>query len=188
MGPPGDDQDEMRLHTESDTAVLLRRALIEDLDPGTTRRHLDAMVAATGTRRGRPTRWLAAAGLAAALGGGALAALPDGLPNGPTSPPAPAEAVERAEAAREAGLAQASADHQQQVLGHASAQGDEASAHGKAVSDLARTTEAEGRDKGQEISELASSKAEDHRKDGEHRPEEIPTGKPDDLPGTGNQP
>ena len=159
----------------------IRGTLITPPSPAAMSRHLAEMSAAAGKSRSRlrPRSVAVAAAFAAVLAGGALAALPEDLPNGPSSPPAPAEAVQRAEEARADGLAQARAGQAASVT----VQGEGSNEHGKAVSELARTTEAEGKEKGQEISALASSKSQEHRQDGEQG-----GGKPDELPGNGNQP
>jgi hypothetical protein len=54
---------------------------------------------------------------------------------------------------------------------------DTANEHGKTVSETARTTDKTGREKGQEVSDAASSKSEAHRKDAEHRSAGNPAGK-----------
>jgi hypothetical protein len=68
--------------------------------------------------------------------------------------------------------------------------------HGQEVSDTARNTEAAGREKGEEVSEVATTNSQEVRQDEQHRPAENPAGinpgagadsggKPDQTPETG---
>jgi hypothetical protein len=52
--------------------------------------------------------------------------------------------------------------------------GTDANEHGKTVSDTARTTDKTGREKGEEVSGVASTKSTEHRRDAEHRPSDVP--------------
>jgi hypothetical protein len=150
----------------------LRQALREDPAPEVARTHLTAMLAAaeeSGLTRSRRSimpvltrRRLGGLALAATLvlGGGLAAAL--------TPPELPEQAAEEAH----------------EAVGQGPDVAEEASAHGKAVSELAQDPTLEGCEKGQAVAALASSKADDHRQDDANRTD--PCAQADDTEGAQN--
>lgn len=139
--------------------VDLRQALREDPAPEVARTHLAAVLAAaeeSGLTRSRRSimpvltrRRMGGLALAATLvlGGGLAAALPP--------PELPEQAAQEAH----------------EAVGQGPDVAEDASAHGKAVSELAQDPTLEGCEKGQAVAALASSKAGDHRQDGADRPD-----------------
>ena len=51
--------------------------------------------------------------------------------------------------------------------------GADANEHGKTVEDTARNTDKTGREKGEEVSGVASTKSTEHRKDAENKPSDV---------------
>ncbi|HEX2026161.1 MAG TPA: hypothetical protein VHH92_07175 [Actinomycetota bacterium] len=131
----------------------LRRALREEPSPEVARAHVEAMLAASAARserrstmRGVTTRRIGGVALAAVLTlGGTLAAAV-------TLPP------------------QAD-DEAREAVGQGSEVAAEASAHGKAVREVAQDPSLEGCEKGQAVAEVASSKAQGEPPEDVERPD-----------------
>ena len=182
MGHPDDYRDEMERLTSQDADDLLsggvprtaaatvaaaavervREELLVAPSPETSRRHLAAMRIAAGSdsldargdeMRKRAKKRAATVALAATLilGAGIAAALT-----------LPEQAADRAKE-RVAGV-QLPEDAKGPGNGRAGASAQTASDHGKAVSEAARDDSTTGCEKGRAVSEIASSKADEHRK------------------------